>query len=187
MKLDIFGKVDYNDKGQVKSEFPAWFFTTLIEQLHESVESNKRALRDGRIPTDAINDTKQELALEEARLADINKSIPKLNDKERDTLNKIYKILGNKIQEAMFTRSEMMKGTASPREEVKRMSEHCVNVSDIAEIGDLAECCNVPIKDKKLTRKGAEKIFKIAGKILNLPTNTEVLRKDSVTKPLFGV
>jgi len=188
MKIQMFGDVDYNPKGQIKSVYPAWWFETLIEELTDSVDEKTRALRDNTVPQEVLNDTKALLAKQSARLDEIIASKPKLGAGEKDRLKSIYSQVGNCISEAMFTRSDMQRGLTEPREEVRRLTNPVINLGKIEHACEIALSCNVPVtKDKKITRKGAEKMFKIIGKHIGEPTNTEVLRRDGDTNPLLGV
>jgi len=177
--MKFYGEVDKNDKGTNSSEYPAWYLETHLNELKESMGRRERALSRGEVALDSIPYEKQELAKEKARYEAILKSKPKVSDKERDLLWKNYKDLSSKIQASMFTRSDMMFGTASAHEEAKRMVEPIIELT--AEQIEMAEDMQIKIVNKKTSRKGADKLFKLIGKLIGEPTNTEVLRRDKVT------
>ena len=71
----------------------------------------------------------------------------------------------------------MRKGLADAREEMKRMTEPCIEVRGDAM--NIAKACNVKITKGKVSRDGAAKVWKILGKALgDSPTNIEHLRRD---------
>jgi len=177
--MEFYGEVDKNDKGKNSSEYPAWYLASHLGELKESIGRRERALARGDTPIDTVPYEKQELAKEKARYDDIMKSKPDLNDNERNMLWKNYKDLSSKICETMFTRSEMMFGTASAHEEARRMVEPVIALTK--EQIDMAKDININIVENKTSRNGAAKLFKLIGKLLGEPTNIEVLRKDKAT------
>lgn len=180
MSVQFYGDVDRNEKGQISSQFPAWYFESHVDELKESIARKERSLQRGNIPPDAIPTTKAELARETVRLDEIMKSKPKLGDTERNLIWKHYKALGKKISETMFTRSDMMFGTASAHEEAKRMVDPIIEL-DKEQLA-LADGIGVAAdEDNKVSRNNAAKLFKMLGKLLGEPTNIEVLRKDKAT------
>lgn len=180
MSVEFFGEVDKGQKGEISSQFPAWYFESHLDELRESIARKERSLKRGDIPPDSIPDTRAELAKEIERLRLIEKSKPTTSDQERNLLWKCYKSLGSKIQDCMFTRSEMMLGTVSAHEEAKRMSQPCIALGK--EELALAKGCGVVVDENKMvSRNGASRIFKMVGKLIGEPTNIEVLRKDKST------
>lgn len=177
--VQFFGEVDRNEKGQISSQFPAWYFEAHVDELKESIARKERSLQRGDIPPDAIPTTKAELAQETVRLDEIMKSKPNVSDTERNLIWKHYKALGKKISDTMFTRSDMMFGTASAHEEAKRMTQPIIEL-DKDQLA-LADAIGVKAEDSKVSRNNAAKIFKMLGKLLGEPTNIEVLRKDKAT------
>ena len=180
MSVQFFGEVDRNEKGQISSQFPAWYFEAHVDELKESIARKERSLQRGDIPPDAIPTTKAELAKETVRFDEIMKSKPKVGDAEKNLIWKQYKSLGKKISETMFTRSDMMFGTASAHEEAKRMIDPIIEL-DKDQLA-LADAIGVKAdENSKVSRNSAAKIFKMLGKLIGEPTNIEVLRKDKAT------
>ena len=181
--FNFFAETDKNKAGELSSQFPAWYFDVHISELKESIASKKRALRDNRIPTEAIHDNKIELANMEDQLTAIEKSQPTLSDKEKDFLMKTYRAIRIKIQDTMFTRTDMLRGTADAHEEAKRMVNPIIEL-DKEQVG-LAKSCGGKIYEVRgksmVSRNDASKIYKIAGKLLGEPTNVEALRRDRAT------
>jgi len=105
--------------------------------------------------------------------------MPKLSDGEKDRLARIYKEeLSPQISASLFTRTDMMKGMANPHEEAKRMVQPCIKLS--GEAVQFADLCKVEVKNGNMvSRNNAAKMFKLIGKLLGMPTNIEVLRKDT--------
>ena len=179
MSIKFFGDVDKNQKGDVGSFMPAWYSANHLDTMKETFERKERSIKRGEVPMDAIPEAKAEIVRDKEKYEAILKSKPTVDDTERNLLWKHYKALSKKIQASMFTRSEMMLGTASAHEEADRMSLPVIELGK--EELALAKSANIKITDEKVTRNGASKIFKLIGKLLGEPTNIETLRKDRVT------
>lgn len=177
--MKFYGKVDKNEKGTNSSEYPAWYMETHLDDYKESMDRRERAIQKGDIPVDSIPYERQELAKEKARYDAIMNSKPKIGDKEKDFLNKNYKDISTKISASMFTRSDMMFGTASAHEEAKRMVEPCIELTK--EQLELAQDIEIKVVNGMTSRNGASKLFKLIGKLVDRPTNIEWLRKDKAT------
>ena len=173
----FFGEIDRNEKGQIKSEFPAYYFESNIEDLRDEIGWKKRALERKNINWEDVESTKKEVEGLEKKLHLIETSKPKLKGADKDKIYNEYKRLGGEIRDAMFPRTEMMKGLASGHEEAKRMVNPSITVDP-----RLAAACNVKLTKGKASRNDASKMFKIMGKVLgDVPTNTEFLRRDRNT------
>ena len=81
------------------------------------------------------------------------------------------------IRDSMFSRKDMEKGLADAHEEARRMSQPCIELKD--DLITFAKNCDVVVNNTgKVSRKGAEKMWKIASRLLGELSNTESLRKD---------
>jgi len=179
--MEVFGEVDKNSKGGNASEYPAWYFDRHIDELKESIASLKRSLDMGLIPADKVPVQRQDMANKQEKLDTILKSKPKPSDAERDKLWKLYKSLGEKISESMYTRSEMHMGIVDAHTEASRMTQPCITLNP--EEASIAKSCGIKMgQDRKVSRNQAAKPFKILGKLLNEPSNIEVLRRDKVAE-----
>lgn len=171
--MEFFSAVDARG-----SQYPAFYFDTHISELKEEIESSERRLNTGQVPYEQSHKVKAEVERNKNKLEAIEKSKPHLSDGERDRLFKAYKKLSKDIGDFLFTRSDMMLGLATPHEEARRMVEYYIPTDGIE---DLVKACRVRVQDKKMSRNGAAKVFKICGKLIGEPTNIEVLRKDKAT------
>ena len=178
-EVKFFGDVDKNQHGKIGSFMPAWYSLNHLDTMKESFERKERSIKRGEVPMDAIPEAKAEIVKEKEKYETILKSRPSPSVPERDLLWKHHKALGKKIQASMFTRSEMMLGTASAHEEADRMSLPVIELSKEELV--LAKSANVKITGEKVTRNGASKIFKLIGKLIGEPSNIETLRKDRAT------
>jgi hypothetical protein len=176
---NFFGKIDRDFKDNVTSEFPAWYFETHIENMKEERATLIRRLERGEVPPDNVPYAKQDAAAIKDRIDEIEKSRPDIRDNERTDLQKLHKELSRKIADSMFTRSEMMMGTASAHEEAKRMTQQIIPLS--VKLMGLAKSCNVTPVKSKVSRNEASKIWKILGRLIGEGTNVEGLRRDKAT------
>lgn len=179
MKADFFGEVDQDVRGNIASEYPAWYFETHLANMVEERDMLKRRIDRGEIPHDSVPQATAEVRSMTERIEQIEKSKPKLSEKERDKLLGLHHHLSEKISDSMFTRSEMQMGTASPHEEAKRMVEP--RIALYPELMGIAKMCNVKIVGNKVSRNDATKIWKIIGRLTGVGTNVEGLRKDRAT------
>lgn len=177
--IQMFGPADHNTRGERSSEYPGWYFKEQIDELQESVTSLERNLKLGLIPESEREVQQARLRQDKERLSSIMESIPKMSEVEKVRLQKFRSDMGKRISEAMFTYSDMQRGTADAHEEARRMSEPCVSVKD--ENGDMAtivKACGVDHISPKglITRTDAERAWKIISGYLGENTNTETLR-----------
>ena len=175
--FQIFGSVDLNEKGNVKSVYPSWYFDYLRDDLQNEVDRMETDLTFDKIPRSEIAIHKERLAQKRDKLLNLDQAALTLRGKQKDKVSKVYDDLGREISSALFTRDQMRKGLADPREEMKRMTEPCIEVRGDAM--NIAKACNVKVTKGKVTRDGASKVWKILGKALgDSPTNVEYLRRD---------
>ena len=173
----FFSEVDYvttkDGKKVQSSEFPAWYFDNMIDEMQESLLKDEQAIKAGRLSGEQLASARDRVERYRDRLSKIEESRPAL---DKDKVSKNWKELGKNISSMMYSRSQMQKGIAPAEGEAKRMVQPCVPVTP--EIQEYAKACNVPVVDGKVSRNGAEKIWKLCGRYLGEITNSEVLRKD---------
>ena len=177
-RFRLFGDIDrrHHKPGErIASGIPAWAMTQHLDEMKESIDSKKRSLEMGLIPSDNQGNYREILKREEERFEKIMASKPKILDKDRDALAEAQKDLGKKIKDSMFTQSQMEKG-ADPHEEARRMKGPCIELKSQAE-ADLAESCGVSVTGGKICRDDANRMFKVAGSYLDENSNPEALRK----------
>lgn len=174
--MKIYGDVDRMKDGKIRSHFPAWYYEQQIEDLKESIRHREYQLDNDLIASTERNIQRERLKQEKDKLDKIEFSRVKLTPIEKDEMGKFQKEMGTKIKNQMFSRSEMEKGTADAHEEARRMIEPIIEIKGEFD-AKLAEECGVKVKDGKISRKDAEKMWKIASRALGEPSNTETLRK----------
>jgi len=176
--IDFFGEIDFI-KGKKASTFPAYYFEGLIREFEDRISVNKKKLLMGQVPQENIPQFKASIERDEHKLSEIKESKPHLSQAEQDMCYKVYKTFGSKISEQMPSRSDMKNGTTDAHIEAKRMKEPCISLDN--DMKKVAKDMGVIMTAGKVSRDGASKIFKIVGKLLNEPTNIEVLRRDYAT------
>lgn len=175
--MEFFSPLDKSRDGRVVSYMPAWYNENKIDDLRETIGRISRAVDRGEIPDSSVPEAKAEIARHQNKLDEITRSRPKVGDKERNLLWKFYKELGTLIQETMFSYDEMQKGTADPHEEARRMKDPIIELTP--ELCGLAASCGITPTGKgknKVGRDQASRMFKMCGKLIEEPTNTEHLR-----------
>ena len=175
--MKIFGSVDRDSKGKITSEFPAWYFDQQKDELERGIAQDEMSLEQEAIPYPAKAKFREKLAQRKERLGKINEETPKLKGSEEDAISKMRQEMGESIGEAHFTRSQREKGLADAHEEVRRMTEPIIKVTSERQ-AEFIKYCEIPIRDGKITRNEAEKVYKIASKLLDQPTDIEYLRRE---------
>ena len=179
-KVKFFGASDRKGKkidNEIASAFPSWYFTRDIEELEKSIAENKRELDRDIIAGMAKLDLRNKVEAQQERLALIKRGIVRLSDKEKDEAAELYETMSKEITDSMFTRTEMMKGTADAHEEARRMKQGIIKVPP--KFKKVAENMGCRIDDKgRISRDDASRMFKMTGKLLGENTNTERLRRD---------
>jgi hypothetical protein len=175
-KYQIFGSLDLDDKGRVRSTYPSWYFGHMTENLKEEVNRMEHQIDNDLLPRSEVSITKDRLVSKKKQLKELEQSIPNIVGRDKDKVAKIRDELGGAISESMFSRDQMKKGLSDVAQELKRKTEPCIKLP--AEVRQFAEACNVKMKNGMVTRDGAAKVWKIASKLLGESSNTEALRRD---------
>ena len=188
MAIVVFGKVDRDRDGKIRSEFPAWYWKQQIDELSESVAHKERMLERDLVPASEKPSMREKLKMERERMEEINASKPKPNPQEKDQVTNLVKELGKDISEAMFTRTDMEKGLADAHEEARRMADPIMEIKTKEE-AEFARQCGIKVYEGKISRSDKEKMWKIGRRIVEESSNTELLRKDrlTVSGPKFSV
>jgi hypothetical protein len=172
----VFGNADRRPDGTVKSEYPAWYWDTQLEELEREVSERRSSISRGIIPSEAMPRYRGDLEAKEARLTKIKEESPRPSQEEKDKLSKMIKEMQERIKESNWKRSEMERGLVDAHEEAKRMSEPCIPIRSDTE-KNWAEQCYCRIIDGKVTRVDFERMYKIASKLIGEPTDIEYLRR----------
>jgi tellurite resistance protein len=161
----------------IVSEYPSWYFKVAMEELKESIDRKKRALESGNIPRSEIPYAEEELKRESKKMKQIISSVPKLNGADKDSMAKIYKKLKSAIGESLFTSYQMKKGLADAHEEARRMIEPIIDFKEEAEVM-IASKMGITPREGRISRNEASRVFKIIGRLIDEPSNVEVLRRE---------
>jgi hypothetical protein len=172
--IQFFGDVDMNENNKITSQLPAWYFDRAVDEMQESIDRKKRALKAHMIKEDLIQRTENEIKAEEKRILEVNDSRPKLDGRQQDKCAEAYKQLADQIQNSMPTRKQSRDGLVSPHKELQRMKNKHITIDPT-----IARACGVKVdKSNRISGDEAAKCYKILGKLLNENTNVESLRRD---------
>lgn len=177
MSFKIFSEIDLSPKGKIASEYPCWYFTPMIESLKEDILRDEINIDRGRVPKESEPEYRETLAQKKLKLQKIEEAFPQLNDMDRGRVGKMYEDLGKKISTLVPSRSEEQFGTADAHKMVEKMTRPCVKLESLDAI-KFAKACNVKVtEDGMVTLNGAEKTWKLAGRLLDADSDTAVLRR----------
>lgn len=174
--VEFYGSIDKNKHGNIGSEAPAWYFKQHKENLENDISAQKNRLERGEVPENSKPEAIAELARMRKKLDSINESQPKINGNQKDAIAKVGSELGTKISEAMFTRSDMMKGLADAHEEARRMADPCIKLSHDEIVLAKKAGCRVT-NDGMVSRTDGERTWKMIQRSLGENSNSERLRR----------
>ena len=176
-KIQFFSEIDMNEKGNITSSMPAWYFEAHIDELRETIGRKERALERGYVDQDQIFRVREELKVERKQLKGIENSKPDLQGRNKDRCWSAYKSLQDQIAETMPTRKENFDGLVSPQAELKRLKTKHIKIDT-----EIAKACGVNVVHGKVSGDEAAKCYQILGRALGENTYTEKLRRDGNTE-----
>lgn len=174
--ISFFSESDMNKNGKIASEYPMWYNPNMIEEIREEIKRDEFMVDNGLVADSKVTAVRNRLVGSKKKLEEIENSKPKLSTEEENKLKKAKDEIAKEIKNALFSRSQMLKGLADGHEEARRMATPTIKVS--AEMVDLVKACNIPIYDGKMSRNDAQKAWKIASRYFGDMSNVESLRKD---------
>jgi hypothetical protein len=176
--FDLYPKSDIHPvTGKPKSEYPSWYFTEQLNELKDTIAMSRQNIANGTIPERMLPQARADLSFNETKLSTLLDSIPKVNDFNLDKFAKIWRELGVKISDSMYTYSDMQRGTADAHEEARRMMDPIIDVRDDALV--CCKSCGCNVHEGRVSRNDAIRVWKIIAKFLGENTNSETLRKET--------
>ena len=175
-EINFFTEIDYNAKGQLKSVYPFYHNTKVMDDARESLRQMEKSVASGVIPGEylpstmnMIKETKTMLETYEAHLPTLERNI--------DMVVKVRDQLANIIAPSLFTRREMSLGLVDPHEEAKRMSEPVLDVPK--ELRGIAVKNGVMLdKKNRASRNDMSRLYQMCQRKLGEPADVEYLRQD---------
>jgi len=107
--ISFFSETDMN-KGKVSSEYPAWYFNTMIDDLKEDIRREEWNLEKNIVPRDQLPVIRDRVKRLKAKLDAVEESRPQLTDIEKNKLTKTMKELGKEIAAKMLPVPRCRKG-----------------------------------------------------------------------------
>ena len=156
-EITWFTEVDYNKKGEVAADCPAWYYKVPLQELKEEIRVLEQNIEDGFYEARYIKDARSKLAEKKTRYHIISEGKPKLSGAKRDEVWKTVKEFEKIILESRFTHDEcwnVKKHYASPHEEARRMSTPCIKVPNQI-VADYLKQAGKKVVDGKVSRDQA--------------------------------
>lgn len=178
--IEFFGEIDKTfdrdtHEQRVASEYPAWYFDRQCRNIKDEISAIEGRLERGEVPEKGKMAEMKLLRQLKQKKDAIEKSTLRLNDVDKDKFAKTVKDLAVRIGSAKFSRSDEQKGFADAHEEYERQNFPCIELKGDEFI--FARKANVQIVDGKVSRNGAEKIWKIMRKALGESSDTAILQR----------
>ena len=174
-EIKWFTEVDYNDKGKLANDLPAYYFDERIKELGEDIRSMEEALDLGVYTGIRKRDAIKQLAEKKQRYGQIVDGKPKLSGVNKDKVYRSLKEFGQKITESMYSESDMWTQKADPHREAERMVNPCIKITDDI-VGSFVKEKGMNVVDGKISRNDASLAYKTLAKVLGEDTNVENLR-----------
>jgi chromosome segregation ATPase len=170
-EITFFGEVDRNPRtGAISSEYPSWFWPRQLESLKDELRRTDQALDTGVGSKMELKAKHREL---KQRIESIEAANKGLSDTQKDKVRLHLSELEPEIARLMPTASKMRSGAADPHKEVEYDETPCIKVD-----AGLARDLGVRTEKGKVTRAGAQKMWKIMRRRLGEESNVESLRKE---------
>jgi len=168
-----FTEVDFNDKGKVASDYPAYYFDTkeLKEEIRVLSENIEDDVYKGRQKRQEVARLKKM----EDRLDKIENGRPKLEGKTKDRVVRAMHELGEQLGSSMFSYDSHWKQTADPHTVAERMVEPCIEVRD-PNVASFVKQRGFRMVGGKINQNDASIIFKTMCKLIGEPSDTDRLR-----------
>ena len=164
-EIQWFTEEDYNPKGKVANDFPAYYFRKELKELIEDANSHETNINRGVFTGKRLEDAKDRLKAMKLKIDKIVNGRPKLSGNQKDKFARSFKDLHERIKDTRFKYDEMWKQTVDAQDEADRMEGHCVKIPDEI-VASYVRQKGYPVKNGKITRNAAHIICKVMGHIL---------------------
>lgn len=175
-EITFFTEVDYNKHGNISAEYPAWYFTTKVDELRESISAMERELKRGNLDGERKEKQEKKTAMMKRRLSKIEEGLNRsITAHDRESIEKATKEMAETVRGMTFTYDERKKKIASPHEEARRMVDKAIPINSFKNaemVGKVCEMANVRIDDGRVSRDDLTKAWKIASRALGDGRNT---------------
>lgn len=179
-EINVFGPQDRDEKGRIKTDYPGFYFDQNIDDLEETIRQRASVIEDTSIPKAEREIAKTRYTEEKTRLEQIQAARPNLSGEELDWINKCAKEAGKLLSDAMPTYSEMEKRLIDAYKISKIMDQPSIDISKDTDLVQWVRCLGKsPNHRGYISFTNLSICWKIARKLLDMPSNIEELRKDS--------
>jgi len=169
--ITFFGEVDRNPRtGAITSEYPSWYWPRQLESLKDELRRVDQALDTGVGSKVELKAKQRDLLAKVDSIESCNKG---LNDVQKDKVRGHLRELEPEIARLMPCDSKMRSGKADPHKEIEYDETPCIKVD-----AGLARDLGVRVDKGRVTRAGAQKMWKIMRRRLGEESNIEALRKE---------
>jgi hypothetical protein len=160
-----FTEVDYNPKGKVSGDYPAYYFEAQMYELEENIRDLGQAIEDGVFQGTRKRDEMKRLKTMTDRLEKIKEGKPKLSPVDKDRMSRSLRELCDDIKKSQYSYDECWKQTADPHELAKRMEQPCIEIKNEL-VGSYAKQRGMRIKDGKISQNHATMIASVMAKLI---------------------
>jgi hypothetical protein len=170
-----FGEVDYNDKGKLAADYPAYYFMNNVHELEEEIRTFEEDINDGVYTGPKVREAKEKLRTMKERHESIVNSKPNLSGVQKDKVSKSLDELCDSIKASHFTYDERWKQECDPHEELRRQKNPCIDIRDSV-VGSFAKEKGINVKNGKISRDDAMVMAKIMANVLDKQLNINYKR-----------
>ena len=170
-----FTEVDYNDKGKIANDYPAYYDEISIKELKEDIRVLTEQLDDDVYQGKKKRIEKARLDKMQDRYDKIQAGRPKLEGAKKDKVANSMKNLGERIKESMFSYDAHWKQTADAHTVAERMVTPCIEVKDEF-VNSFVKQRGFKMENGKISQNDASIIFKTMCKLIGEQSDTDKLR-----------
>ena len=168
-----FTELDYNEKGGVAADFPAYYFDT--RELREDIRQLSEQLEDGVFTGKKKREQMTRLKSLQDKLDKTENGRPKLAGQTKDKVAAAVREVGEQIKESMFSYDSHWKQTADPHEVARRMVEPCIEVKNPI-VASFMKQRGFEMKNNMVNQTAASIFFKVGSKLIDEGSDTDRLR-----------
>ena len=168
-----FTELDYNEKGGVASDFPAYYFDT--NELKEDIRQLSEQLEDGVFTGKKKREQQTKLKSLQDKLDKTENGKPKLAGPTKDKVVAAVREVGEQIKGSMFSYDSHWKQTADPHEVARRMVEPCIEVKNPI-VASFMKQRGFEVKNGMVNQTAASIFFKVGSKLIDEGSDTDRLR-----------
>ncbi len=173
--IQFFTEMDIDSKGRIKHTYPIYFERLQEQDIREEIRRTETGLENKYYSGAGIGEARERLKKAKDSLDKLLEIRPKF-DKQKDSINRLTKELATVITPSMYRRKDVSKGLVDAHQEARKMVEPVITLTPWAQ--KVAITNGIRVKDGKVSRDDASRLWQMGREALGEERNIEILRRD---------